>query len=173
MSLWDKTEFDAIAASTRLSDRTIKACAEVLVNGKSGVEAAELHEIFPAAISRGLKTLRERHAELQKQAEIRKDTKDTLKTAVVQSTREMVGDQFVIRDADMGQEYEGVGILKKDGFLVQKVGIGGVIHDLGRLMKVPQEGAYLKISYPKSGGLAEVEERNEIEHNTATRSIER
>lgn len=58
-SLWSDAEFRQAAAKTTLSDRTLKACHEVLVLGTLPQAAATKVKMEQAQVSRGLKVLRE------------------------------------------------------------------------------------------------------------------
>jgi len=58
-SLWNDAEFRQAAGKTNLSDRTLKACHEVLVFGTSSAAAAAKVQIDQAQVSRGLRTLRD------------------------------------------------------------------------------------------------------------------
>lgn len=57
--LWSDAEFRQAAAKTNLSDRTLKACHEVLVLGTLPQAAATKVKTEQAQVSRGLKVLRE------------------------------------------------------------------------------------------------------------------
>jgi hypothetical protein len=58
-SAWSDAEFRQVATKTNLSDRTLKACREVLVLGTSPQAAAIKVQMDQAQISRGLRTLRD------------------------------------------------------------------------------------------------------------------
>jgi hypothetical protein len=161
MSLWTPEEFNRSAASTRLSDRTLVACQDVLVNGMSGVDAAERNNVLPAQISRGLATLREKREQYLSTLKDRQSAKDILKASVIQYAREMAGENLVVKDAQPGLQYEGRAVVKLDGFLVQRNGRNATVHDLGKLDAVPRLDTYLVITYPETEGLAAVEEKNE------------
>ena len=160
MILWTKSEFDHVASTTRLSDRTLDACRDVLVHGLSGVDAAEKNNILPAQISRGVSTLRERYIEYVAALEKQQKAKDTLraavKSSVIKYARDLAGEKLVVRDAAMGSEYEGEVLVKEEGFLVQKTGRSAVIHDLGNLVRVPNVGSYIVIAYPEKEGMGKV-----------------
>lgn len=159
MHLWTEDAFQRTAISTKLSNRTLAACHDVLVDGLSGVEAGLLHHILPPQISRGLKVLRDRQAEMMENVGLMKDSKMELKSYAVQEARGIAGGDLVVEDAEPGRRYEGPGIVKTLGFMVQRVGRVGVIHDLGKLQQLPNMNAQLEIEYPKDGGLALVNEK--------------
>lgn len=158
MSLWTDPEFQRSALGTRLSDRTLAACRAVLVDGLSGVEAAAAHKMFPAQISRALGVLRDKQAEMINSAKTRKDDGALLKFTAEQIAKGMVGDGLEIVDAKPGKTYEGPVIVNTHGFLVQKVGRRGVIHDLGEFDKMPPANVPLSITYPAGKGKAHVNE---------------
>lgn len=170
MSLWTDDEFQRSAINTRLSNRTLAACRDVLVNGLSGVEAGTIHQVMPPQISRALKLLREQQAEIIASGKVLIASKEVLKSSVVQEARSVAGEDLVIEDAMPGRLYEGPGIVKKDGFVVQRVGLVGIIHDLGKLQQSPNMNARLSIAYPKDGGLASV---NEVVPERSRGGIER
>lgn len=57
-SIWSDTEFRRVAAKTKLSNRTLKACREVLVLGTSPQAAAAKVQVSQAQVSLGLGLLR-------------------------------------------------------------------------------------------------------------------
>lgn len=154
MSLWSEEEFKQAAISTRLSDRTLEACKDVLVNGLAGVAVAEKHKMLPAQISRGLKGLRDSHAELLEIAKLRRESVELLKSSVVKEIHTLVGKKISIMDAEPGQSYEGPCMINLHGYVVQKVGKQGIIHDVGKLSKIPDLNVRVSIEYPNDGKLA-------------------
>lgn len=58
-SLWSDAEFRQVATKTNLSDRTLKACRDVLVLGTSPQAAATKVQTAQAQVSHGLRTLRD------------------------------------------------------------------------------------------------------------------
>lgn len=52
---WTEDEFQRVANTTRLSNRTLAACHDVLVGGVPSVDAATRHGVVPPQVSRGLK----------------------------------------------------------------------------------------------------------------------
>lgn len=164
MSLWTEPEFQRIALGTKLmerrSERTLAACREVLVEGVSGVDAAARHKMFPAQISRALGVLRDKQADMVKSAEALKSDGALLKFTAAQVAKSMVGDGLVIEDAEPGKAYEGPVIVNTHGFVVQKVGRGGVIHDLGKLERMPPLNVSLSIVYLKNDEKAVVTEKS-------------
>jgi len=158
MSSWTEDEFNQVSKLTQLSNRTLGACKDVLVNGLSGVEAAAKYSILPAQVSRGLKGLRERQEKFNEIVEKRLIQKDILKSNVVQKARSMLGAKLVVKDTEAGCTYVGPTVFKQDGFLLQRVGKTGIVHDLGKLTVVPKIDANWTIEYPRDGGLASVKE---------------
>ena len=58
--------------------------------------------------------------------------------------------------AQPGQLYEGPIIVQSKGYLVQKVGRTGVLHDLARFTTIPPLNENLQIAYALDGGMARV-----------------
>lgn len=150
--LWTDADFQRVALSTKLSQRSVDACRSVLVDGLSGLEAAALHKMFPAQISRSLGTLRERRGEMVKSAEAFKDDAALLKFTAGQVAKSILGDALVVEDAQAGKQYEGPIVVNVHGFLVQKVGRIGIVHDLGNLDRLPSLNTPLTIVYPEETG---------------------
>ena len=148
MGVWTETEFQRISTGVRLSQRTLIACKAVLVDGLSGVDAAAQNKMFPSQISRGLGVLREHQAELVKSAEVLKEEGALFKYTAAAVAKNMVGEGLIIVDAQPGEVYEGRVIVNTHGFVVQQVGRSGVMHDLGKLEKVPTLNVLLTIAYP-------------------------
>lgn len=159
MRYWTEDEFQRTALSTKLSERTLAACRDVLVDGLSGVEAGLRHQILPAQISRGLKGLRERRAEMSESVELMKDSSEAMKAYAIQEARVAAPGFAGVEDAEPGRQYEGPGVMKTPGYFVQRVGTSLVIHDLGKLQQSPNMNARLEIAYPRDGGLASVKEK--------------
>lgn len=155
---WSEEEFKRVALNTRMTPRILAACYDVLVNGKSGVDAAAEHGVMTPQISRAKKALEEKKMELEETAENMLQTRSILKSGVVRSVRELMGDEMALSDAQPGEIYEGKVILKQDGFLVQQIGRKGVIHDLGKLSHSPDIQASVMIEYPRDNGFAVVKE---------------
>lgn len=157
--MWTEDDFQRIALSTRLSTRTVAACRAILVDGVSGVEAGALHKMHPAQISRALGVLRDRQEELVESAKTLQSESALLKYTAVQVAKNIVGAGLEIADAEPGKTYEGQVIVNTHGFLVQKVGRIGVIHDLGKLEARPTLNAVLEIKYPQNGGKAAITDK--------------
>jgi len=158
MGEWTSKEFKRIAVSTKLSDRTLAACHDVLVEGKSGVVAGIDHQMAPAQVSRGLKVLREKQSELIRSAQTLMNGTNLLKFTAEQIAKNIKGEGFDIKDPQSGRRYEGMPVVNTHGFLVQQVGRSGVIHDLGRLERVPPMNNKVGIEYPAGAGQAKVED---------------
>lgn len=165
-----KEEFLKAVQLTKLADRTVAGCECVLVQGLSNVKAGEVVGVLPEQISRGLKLIRARHAELQtlqQEAENKlKEKKESIKADVVQAARGIAFENMTISDAEPGNEYTGRVILKDQGFLVQRMARHGIIHDLGKMSKVPKIDSFVSISYPAEKGLATVVAADEIEKDS-------
>lgn len=159
MELWTEEKFTQVAVRTKLSTRTLSACKDVLVNGLSGVEAAEKVKMLPTQVSRGLSALRALQPEVVNLSKAKQleEAQLVLKSSVVRSARRIAGENLTVQDPQPGCVYEGVGIVKENGFFVQRIGHIGVIHDVGLLTKVPDVAAHMVIKYPTGGGLASVE----------------
>ena len=156
MSLWTETELIRVARHTKLATRTLDACREFLIDGITGVEAADKYKIFPATLSRGVRTLEEKRVEMVKSASSNLSDVSLIKFATGMRAKELFGASLNIVDAQPGKTYQGEVVLIDQGFLVQKVGRNGVVHDVGALIAVPALNSRMLISYPKSIGLATV-----------------
>ena len=156
--LWTEEEFQRIAINTRLSSRTLSACHDVLVDGLSGVDAAKLRSVLPTQISRSINAMRDRQEELLKSVAVLSESANAMKLIAVKEAQQLGGEKAVIKEAVVGQAYEGTCLQITPGFAIQKVGRFLVIHDLGRLSQEPPTGKRLKIEYPEGGGLASVSE---------------
>lgn len=157
MSLqWTEADFQRVAHNTKLGERTKEACRSVLVDGVSGVDAAAKHKVFAAQISRGLATLRERKQKMVQSAVSLQENTALLRFTAGQVAKAMFGEGLVVEDAQPGKQYEGPVVVNSHGFVVQKVGRSGVVHDLGNLDKLPVLNSPLTISYPKGSGQATV-----------------
>lgn len=158
MSLWPEDEFQRVGISTKLSGRTLAACRDVLVLGVSGVDAASLHSLYPSQISRGLGVLRERRDEISKSAKMFKSEVKVMRFAAAEVAKHIAGDGLIVVDAEAGQCYEGKMIANTNGFMVQQQGRLGIMHNVGKLEKMPAMNVLLTIDYPKDGGKALVRE---------------
>lgn len=161
MREWAEEEFERAANSTRLGEKTVAACRDVLVGKMTGAAAADKHGILPPHVSRGIKVLTERRDALRQRdrqtaralqaREAAASVSGLLKAAAMEAARSIKGVPWVIRDAVAGQTYEGAGVVKVGGFLVQDIGRVGVIHDLKNVALEPELGKRLEIVYPKEG----------------------
>lgn len=161
MNPWTEAEFQRVAIRTRLSDRTLAACKEVLVDGISGIDAAAKHKTFPAQISRAIGVLREKQAGMLESAQALQSGEELLKLTAAQVAKNILGHDLFVKDAVPGQTYEGPVIVNTHGFAVQKVGRSGVLHDLGKLLNAPPINVSLSIAYPARGGKAVVTEKSQ------------
>ena len=160
MSVWSETEFQRVAAGTKLSERTLAACRDVLVDGLPGSEVARKHHVFQSQISRSIGLLQKRQLEIVENASaLYFDTTAFLKAAVLQIAKHAIGDNFDVQDASPGRTYEGPILVNSHGFLVQRVGRTGILHDAGALERIPTSNAAQSITYPRDGvGKASVSE---------------
>lgn len=163
MSLWSDAEFQRVALSTRLSARTLAACRDVMVDGVHGADAARTHKMFHAQISRSITALREKQLTMLNSAvEVAVDNDALLKFTVLQIGKKMMGDGFEVRNASPGSTYEGPILSNSHGFLVQKVGRSGVMHDLGAFASPPPLNRPLTIAYSEDGLKATVTETEHV-----------
>lgn len=154
---WDIKEFERVANGTRLQNKMIAACRDVLVDGRSGAEASLAHGVQPPHVSRALKLLREKRNELRAShlehtwALNALELVDILKSAAKEAAQSIKGSGWIIRDAEAGKVYEGSGVVKAGGYFVQDLGRVGVIHDLKMLDTEPVLGKRLEITYGRDG----------------------
>jgi hypothetical protein len=162
MSLWTEFEFQRVALGTRLSDKTLEACRDVLIEGMSGVEVATKHKLFPAQISRSIGTLRDKQREMLVSADALMEGVARMKYTVEQLAKDAMGSKFNVTEAEPGKSYEGPILTGAHGFFVQQVGRSGILHDSGRLDKIPPHGLLLVIKYPANAhaGKASVNEKD-------------
>ncbi len=160
MGLWTEEEYQRTANSTKLSKKTVAACRSVLVDGLSNTEAATLHGVMTQHISRSLKALRDRQAEMVKTVESMSVSRDTLRAYALQEAKAVAvaAGRWEVEDAQPGRSYEGPVIMQTPGFMVQRMVRTLVIHDLGKFREPPNISDNLKIDYPEDGGLAVVSE---------------
>ena len=147
MSPWSETDFQRIALSTKLTERTLAACRDVLVDGAPGVEAASRWQLFPAQISRAVGVLKNKQSQLLESATTLQNDSNLLRHTVTLISKSMFGEKFNVVNAAPGQAYEGPVVINSHGFLVQKVRTHGVIHDLGAFEKAPTLNIPLSIDY--------------------------
>ncbi len=156
MDRWTEDEFLGAARKTRISERTLEACKDVLVDGLPGVVAAEKHKMFPAQISRAIAILREKQAEMN---ELACEADEVLQEMASEAAKALFGQQFPCALAQPGQTYEGPLVVQSKGYAVQKVGRLGVLHNLesfGNLPLLPLR-ENVRIGYDKEGGLSLVQ----------------
>lgn len=151
MSLWNEKDFQRVALSTKLSERTQAACRAVLVDGVTGVEAAAQWQMFPAQISRSISVLRNKQSQLLESATTLQNESSLLRHTAALVAKTMFGEKFNVVDAVPGQAYDGPLVLNTHGFMVQKVRAHGVTHDLGAFDKPQPLNVPLRIDYPMDG----------------------
>lgn len=151
---WSEDEFRKVASETRITERTLNACRDVLVNGMTGVATAGKHKMFPAQISRALTTLREKQDEMGKSVVI--GAVDLEQYIASEVGRALVGPDFECDLAQGGRVYEGSILAQSKGFLVQKVGRGGVLHPISAFEQMPPMNQLLTITYDKNNGKATI-----------------
>lgn len=156
MERWTEDEFRRVAHNTRISERTLEACRDVLVDGISGVAAAEKHKMFAPQISRALTTLRDKQAKIMENVSVAKDADQMQQYIATEVARSLVGKDFECILAKPGHAYEGPMIGQTSAYLIQKVGRQGVLHDLTRFVEPPPLKTNLRISYDMEGAFAHV-----------------
>lgn len=145
-----------MALNTRISDRILDACKDVLVEGMSGVDAAEKHQVFASQISRALTNLRDKHAKVMESASVSKDADVMQQYIATELARTLVGKDFQCALAQPGQTYDGPLVGQTAVYVVQKVGRQGVLHDLARFSVHPPLQQNLRIAYDKGSNQATV-----------------
>lgn len=161
-SLWPEAEFQRVAISTKLSERTLAACRDVLVHGVAGIDSASTHGLKSSAISRGLGVLRDRREEISKSAGVFLNEGLLLRFAAAEAAKQFAGDGLTIVDAHPGFKYEGKIVAATHGFAVQQQGRFGIMHDLGNLDRIPTINTLLTIDYPIDGSKASVIEKPKL-----------
>ena len=156
MDRWTDEEFRRVAPNTRIKDRTLDACKDVLVDGMSGIDAAQKHKMFPAQISRAITTLRGKQAEMIAFPVVRKESAELNQLVAAETAKALLGQGFESRVAQPGQTYKGPLVIQAAGYLVQNVGRGGVLHDVANFELIPALKEEVRISYGKDGGMAQV-----------------
>lgn len=151
MSLWSEVEFQRVALTTKLTERTLVACHDVLVDGIPGVQAAARNKIFPAQISRAISTLKDKQLSMVEEAKALNDDSVLLKFTAHQVAKTFMSEYAVIVDAEPGQSYDGRIVAFTPGFLIQKIGRSAVVHDLGKFEETPTLNSAILISYPNNG----------------------
>lgn len=164
MDRWTDEEFRRIAQNTRIKDRTLDACRDVLVQGMSGIDAAEKHKMFPAQISRAITTLRTKQAEIIAFPVVRKESAELNQLVAAETAKALLGQGFASRLAQPGQAYKGPLVIQAAGYLVQQVGRGGVLHDITSFEQIPPLKEEVTIAYGKEGGMAQVSAAEQIDN---------
>ncbi|ART61521.1 hypothetical protein CBP36_21385 (plasmid) [Acidovorax carolinensis] len=160
MDRWTENEFQRVARTTRISTRTLDACKDVLVDGMSNMAAAAKHKMFAPQISRAVTTLREKQAEQMKFASIRKESDEMMQYIASEVARHLFGQEFETTLAQPGCSYEGPVVVQSKGYLVQKVGRGGVLHNVAAFDNLPQLQQTLRIDYDAKGNLTGIAQVN-------------
>lgn len=163
MDRWTELELQRVAHETRIADRTLDACRDVLVNGMSGSEAARKHQMFQSHLSRALKNLKDKQAEfgsLAAAAEASRDSREAstgvLRHMAQEIAKGVLGPGFSTSMAEPGRTYSGPVVVSTNGYIVQKVGRSGILHDKGSFDAVPELGDHVEIEYPVEPGRAKV-----------------
>jgi hypothetical protein len=155
MEQWTEFEFQRVARTTRLNERSLEACKDVLVGGMVGAAACEKHKIFHSQLSRSLSLLREKREVVSQIVQSSAEKQQYLATEVGKA---LFGRGFHSDLAEPGKAYKGQVVAQTDGYLLQKVGRSGVLHDLANLKRVPALNVDVQIKYPREGGAAVVTE---------------
>lgn len=153
--LWNDTDFQRVVNSTKLSNRTIEACRDVLVNGMSGVDAADKHSVFPGQISRALKAIREQSVNTTDFVKSMIDSTDAMKAYAI-SEAKVEFPALEVVNIELDKTYSGPIVMKTPGYVVQRDGRSLVVHDIGKLERSPGMNNDLDITYPEGGGKASV-----------------
>lgn len=156
MDRWTDEEFRRVAQNTRIKDRTLDACQDVLVGGMSGVDAADKHKMFPAQISRAIATLRGKQAELIADPALGTKSSAVSQMVAAETAKALLGQGFESRLAQPGQAYSGPLVIQAAGYLVQNVGRSGVLHDVANFRQIPPLKEDVTIAYGREGGMARV-----------------
>jgi hypothetical protein len=154
MGLWTPDEFQRVAVTTRINARTLDACRDVLVHGATTNAASAAHKMFASQVSRALTTLREKHEASLEVATVRDKAAEMQEYLATEVGRAMFGRSFQSSRAEPGRVYEGPVVAQTDAFLIQKVGLHGVLHDLAKMTTLPALNADVAISYPEADGMA-------------------
>lgn len=156
MERWTEEQLRQVASLTRVKERTLDACRDVLVEGMTGIAAAEKHKMFPAQISRALTSLRDKQAEMIEKVKDRNETLSLEQYIASEVGRALVGNDFHCNLAQPGRVYEGSLLAQSKGYLVQKVGRTGVLHAVNAFDKIPPLNQPLTVSYEQGNGKATV-----------------
>lgn len=156
MDGWTEEEFQRVAQLTRISERTLEACKDVLVNGMRQYAAAEKHKMFDPQVARAITILRTKQAELVDISAVEQDSAQMAQLVAAGTAKALFGPNFNSRLAQPGQSYTGLAAFESSGFLLQMVGSGGILHDLTKLAERPAPKSKVCITYDKKGGLARV-----------------
>ena len=156
MERWSEDELRRVASQTRVSERTLDACRDVLVEGMSGVAAAEKHKMFAAQISRALTTLRDKQTEMGNGVPVGKNSVNIDQYIATEVARALMGQEFECSVAQPGRTYEGTMLAQSKGYFVQKVGRTGVLHPIAAFEQVPAMHQPLTVAYDRDGGKAKV-----------------
>ncbi|MES2879208.1 MAG: hypothetical protein V4713_12360 [Pseudomonadota bacterium] len=155
MTIWTEAEFQRVAVNTRIADRTLVACRDVLVEGMSVTEAAAKHKTFISQISRANITLREKQQQMTEVAPAvpaLDDKTATSRSAAMQAAKDICGQAFSVRDAVPGHTYEGQIVAKTQDFVIQKVGRSGVLYELNKFKSEPPLNADVIIKVSERQG---------------------
>ena len=153
--LWNDTDFQRVVNSTKLSNRTIEACRDVLVNGLSGIEAGDKHNVLPAQISRALKTIREQAVGMPDIVKSMIDSAGAMKAYAITEAK-IDYPALDVEEIQLDKTYSGPIVMKAPGYVVQRSDRTLVAHEVSKLERSPVGNSDLNITYPKSGGLASV-----------------
>lgn len=138
-----------------MSKSTLTVCADYLVNGTKQKDICQKYGVTEGEISRGVKRLTEAREKILAQS-IEFNAGDILaQQSVVLAAKMVEGEGLSVSDAEPGQTYEGSVILNSKGFMIQKTGrSSAVLHDAGKLDKMPAARDYVKIEYLNEGKAA-------------------
>lgn len=149
MERWTEVELQRVSRETRIQQRTLDACRDVLVEGMTVSESAAKHQMFQPQISRALTKLRDTQAQIG----LRVDRENLLETVAVGVGKALLGPNSTIERAQPGRIYDGLVLAITDAFVVQQSGRSGVIHDKGSFERNqhPKQGEKVRISVALDG----------------------
>ena len=156
MRLWSEDEFNLAQRNSRLQERTLDACKDVLVGGMTVKDAAEKHKMFAPQISRANTSLASKLTEQVESATKLQDAKSMLRETAIEVAKHVLGPLVKVKDAEPGKVYEGPMVLSSKGYLVQKVGPGAVLYEEARFQSAPPLNVTLFIKVPARGAKVEV-----------------
>lgn len=171
---WTPQTFGWVADSTNLSERTLNASRDVLIDGMSGVEAAAKHAMPAPQISRAVTTMRRTREEIVESAQaVGAPPSHVSKTSAVEIAKALSGNDLEFIDAERGLNYKGAVFVNSHGFVVQKAQNVWVIHDLANFVVDPPYNEPIAIFHPMNGSKAIVTALDMPLAKTPKKAVER